>query len=58
MIRVSFYISEQARNESKRELTMRQYSFTPNLLSTEENVLQQAYNYLKTIEEFNGAVNC
>jgi hypothetical protein len=43
-------------DESKsKKLLEKSFSFTPNM---ESNFIAQAYNYLKTLPEFSGAVDC
>lgn len=37
-------------------LTVKEYEFSPNLEG--DNFIKQAYNHLKTLPEFSGAVDC
>ena len=58
VLRVSFFANKNSFEECKKELDMKDYIFTPDLFSLTENVIDQAYNYLKTLDEFKNAVDC
>ena len=55
-VTVRSYTSLEAREALSQPFESKVYSFTPDWEAT-ENVLEQAYNYLRTLEEFEGAVN-
>ena len=50
------YTSEEARNDLADPFTISQHEFQPDWESA-DNILKQAYAYLKTLEEFNAAVD-
>lgn len=51
------YVDADAREAHSEALLRREFSFTPDWEST-DNVLAQAYAYLKTTDEFGEAVDC
>jgi hypothetical protein len=53
---VFFYGSEGAAKANRPNYKSQQYAFTPNM--TASNFIEQAYTHLKTLPEFDGAVNC
>lgn len=53
---VKTYVDEAARTGHSQELTQTEYSFTPDWTSS-DNVLAQAYAYLKTLDAFDGATD-
>lgn len=53
---VKTYVDEAARTSHAQALTQAEYSFTPDWTSS-DNVLAQAYAYLKTLEAFDGATD-
>ena len=54
-VTVRSYASQAAREALAQPFESKVYSFTPDWEAS-ENVLTQAYNYLETLEEFDGAV--
>ncbi len=54
-IRVVTYKDKVAREEGKDFLEEKLYAFVPNL---EENFIKQGYEYLKTLNEYNNAIDC
>jgi len=52
---VNFSVSFDAANETG---LYRKYSFVPALADESKNFIAQAYEYLKTLPEFDGAVDC
>lgn len=53
---VSTYVDEDARTDHSQPVSTSYYEFTPDW-SSEDNVLAQAYAYLKTLSEYSGAVD-
>jgi len=53
---VKTYVDEAARTGHAQALTQAEYSFTPDWTSS-DNVLAQAYTYLKTLDSFDGATD-
>ena len=56
-IRALMFASQQARLENKRELSVLIYSCPVDLQSS-DNFVVQAYKFLKTLPEFENAVDC
>ena len=54
-VTVRSYTSQAARQDLAQPFESKVYSFTPDWEAS-ENILTQAYNYLETLEEFEGAV--
>ena len=57
MLRIEVFANKQARNEDKRPLEMIVEHFQPDLNSL-DNLVKQAYTYLKTLPEFENAEDC
>lgn len=57
-ITVKSYISQQAFQEGKAYLEQKLYSFTPSVEEETSNFIKQGYEYLKTLEEYQDAVDC
>lgn len=53
---VRTYVDAAARAGHKQSISQSEYSFTPDWESA-DNVLAQAYAYLKTLDAFDGAVD-
>ena len=53
---VRTYADADARAERVEAIASKTYSFTPDWEST-DNILAQGYTHLKTLEEFDGAVD-
>ena len=53
---VSTYVDSSARDSHSQPVTTNHYEFTPDWDSS-ENILAQAYAYLKTLDEYDGAVD-
>ena len=53
---VKTYVDEAARTGHSQALTQSEYSFTPDWTSS-DNVLAQAYTYLKTLDAFDAATH-
>ena len=53
---VSTYFDSDARDDHAQPVSTAYYEFTPDWTSS-DNVLSQAYSYLKTLTEFDGAVD-
>ena len=56
-ISVVIYKDAEARHSDKEIIGQAVYSFSYNL-NTLDNLLKQAYDYLKTLEEFSNSVDC
>jgi hypothetical protein len=53
---VKTYVDSAARTGHKEAISQSEHSFTPDWEAT-ENVLAQAYTYLKTLDAFDGATD-
>lgn len=51
------YVSKEAYQEGKSYLAQKQYKFTPTVEDGASNFIKQAYEYLKRIPEFKGALD-
>jgi len=57
-ISVNSYVSQQAFQDGKAYLEQKLYSFTPSVEESSANFIKQGYEYLKTLEEYQDAVDC
>lgn len=55
---VHSYISQQAFQEGKTFLEQKLYSFIPSVEEGVTNFIKQGYEYLKTLEEYQDAIDC
>ena len=53
---VSVFVDEDAREAHAKEITSEYHVFTPDW-SSDDNVLAQAYTYLKTLDAYDGSVD-
>lgn len=53
---VATYVDADARDEHAQPVSVEYHSFTPDWESS-DNVLAQAYDYLKTLDAYDGAVD-
>lgn len=53
---VSVYVNEDARDNFAQPMYVGHHEFTPDW-SSEENILAQAYSYLKSLDEYEGSVD-
>lgn len=44
-------------NSKENLIKMEEYSFTPSIEDGSENFIKQGYEFLKTLEEFKGAID-
>lgn len=54
-IDVGLFVSEEYTDNKYVEI--RGYSFTPNLDTASDNFIKQGYDYLKTLPEYEGAID-
>lgn len=57
-ISVNSYVSQQDFLDGKPYLEQRFYTFTPDVSPTAKEMWTQGYEYLKTLDEYAGAVDC
>lgn len=57
-IRLRVYASQAKCTEGALWLEEIIYDFTPSIEAGSENFIKQSYEYLKTLPEFEGAVDC
>jgi hypothetical protein len=57
-ITVHSYVSQQAYQDDKPFLERKIYSFVPDVGENSPNFIKQGYEYLKTLSEYQGAVDC
>ena len=57
-ISVNSYISQQDFNEGKVYLIQKFYNFVPSVEDNAYNFIKQGYEYLKTLPEYEDAVDC
>ena len=55
---VNSYISQQAFQDGKTFLEQKLYSFTPSVEEGSPNFIKQGYEFLKTLKEYQDAVDC
>ena len=58
IISVNSYVSAEAYNNGKDYIEQRIYSFVPNVADDAPNFIRQGYDYLKTLPEFEDAMDC
>lgn len=57
--KVTMHFNVEVLNSAKDRLYMeRSYSFAPSVADDSDNFIKQAYEHLKTLNEFTGAVDC
>lgn len=56
-IQVFWYVDKQARMDKLKPIEVKNYSFAPNVEIGSENFIKQGYEYLKTLEEFQFALD-
>lgn len=56
-VSVNYYVSEQSYRDGSSYLHQEFYSFVPNLEDGAVNFFKQGYEYLKTLPEFEGAID-
>lgn len=56
-ITVNSYVSQEAFQDGKPYLEQKLYSFTPSVEEEAPNFIKQGYEYLKTLEEYQDAVD-
>lgn len=54
---VLFYTSAEARNDGEQPIDTKTYNFDLDTASDADNILAQAYAYLKTLDEFSEATD-
>lgn len=57
-IHVKTFISKDASDTEKDHVAEKFYSFIPSVTGAAPNFIQQSYEYLKTLPEFEGAIDC
>lgn len=57
-INVKSYVSQQAFQEGKEYLEQKFYSFIPSVEEGSVSFIEQGYEYLKTLEEYQDAIDC
>lgn len=55
---VNSYVSQAAFNEGKAYIDQKMYSFTPSVDDNSPNFIKQGYEYLKTLDEYQDAIDC
>lgn len=56
-VSVSYYFNNAAAQSGKPYVQQEQYPFTPSISDDAPNFIKQAYEYLKTLPEFSGAID-
>lgn len=56
-IGLNVHISEEAKGDGKAIVLQQSFSFTPSIEDGSPNIIKQAYLHLKTLPEFEGAVD-
>lgn len=51
------YISQEAAVEGKAHVRQTPYTFIPSVEESAANFIKQGYEYLKSLEEFSGAID-
>ena len=57
-ISVNYYISQQDVIDGKGYLQQKMYHFVPSVEDTAPNFIKQGYEYLKTLPEYEYAIDC
>jgi len=57
-INLCSYLSQEAFQQGKEWLEIKEYNFVPITTDTSSNFIKQGYDYLKTLDEYKDSVDC
>lgn len=57
ILNVKSYFSQETYDGGKEPYESKEYSFTPSVEEGSDNFIRQGYKYLKTLPDFEGAVD-
>ena len=57
-ISVNYYLSQESFESGKGYLEQKFYNFVPSVEDGASNFIKQGYEFVKTLEEYEGATDC